>query len=169
VSLTHLPAFYDIFLLIRLFPPASNIRYCGTIRRCDIDGVGLALLKEVSHFVAELLYLPFRCQEDSPVLTAFGSRCRTLGSLSALCQPGYYHASWHNERIMGWTSEHVSEHQINYYSSWLGNGISSHQWKPRLTHEGFYLVPFHFVLHCLPIFSWKPVLFTVSHKFLSPW
>jgi hypothetical protein len=66
----------------------------GTIRRCGIVGVGVALLEGLYHCGGELGDPPPNRLEESLLLSAFGSRYRTLSSstpcLPACCQASCY-------------------------------------------------------------------------------
>lgn len=66
----------------------GSVDFCGSLNmlcpaggifRWDLAGVGVPLLEEVCHCEGELWNLPPSLLEDR-LLTAFGSRCRTLGS-----------------------------------------------------------------------------------------
>ena len=50
----------------------------GTIRRCGLVGVGVALLEEVCHCGGGLCNPLPSCLEDSSLLFTFGTQCRLL-------------------------------------------------------------------------------------------
>lgn len=57
----------------------------GTIRRCDLVGVGVALLEEMCHSGGGLGEVPPTCLDGSLLQFAFGTRYRTLNSSNHTC------------------------------------------------------------------------------------
>jgi hypothetical protein len=92
----------------------------GTIGRCGLAGVGV-VLKDMYHCGGGLLDLSPNQVGASLLLFVF----RTRGSLPGCCHPSVM-------IIMDWTSEPVSQPQLNVvlYKSCLGHGICSQQRNP---------------------------------------
>ena len=97
----------------------------GTVRRCGLVGVDVALLEEVCHCGNWLCDPSPRCLfwlqlgHDAELLALLGP-----------CLPACYHVSC--MMITDWASENVSQPQrkIVLCKSCLGHGVSSQQWKP---------------------------------------